>query len=144
MTNDSPDNGAAPASVRAWQGWWPLAVTAALSAVVFAIIVRGREDKPNAPSEPGTRPDAAAHKMIRVLPRPETLVAVDAVQPQCNIVAEERDGTQVLRIRTHEFGDELIVDAVTGRLVAVRDSMGRTISVPMPPVTGAEHPAKSS
>lgn len=144
MTNLSPDAGATSASVRAWHGWWYLGMTAALSAIAVALILRGRDDKPHPVPPLGTQPDGVAHKMIRTLPQPVSLVATDITQPLYTIVPDEKDGAQVLRIRTHADGDELIVDALTGRLVAVRDSKGRTIAVPAPNITGIELPATGS
>lgn len=60
------------------------------------------------------------------------------------IVLEQRDGAQVYRIRAHANGDEMIVDAVTGRLLAVRDAKGKTTLWPMSPMNGVESPQKSS
>jgi hypothetical protein len=147
MSDNSPENGASIASLRAWHGWWPLAVTLSLSAILVAIILRGRGDKPNIPPMPGTPPNAAISARVRMLPGPvsEAALAIDDVHTtHYRIVSEDRDGVQVLRIRTHAEGDELIVDASTGRLVAVRDCKGKTVPWPASPMSAIEHPAKAS
>ena len=146
MSNNSPENGASTASLRSWHGWWPLAVTLSLSAVLVAIILWDREDKPLVPSMPNASPDAVAQSRIRFLPPPpDAAEAISDAPSMCySVVSEQRDGAQVLRIRTHAEGDELIIDAITGRLVAVRDSKGKTIARPASPVNVIEQPPTAS
>lgn len=146
MSNNSPENGASTAPLRSWHGWWPLAVTLSLSAVLVAVILWNREDKPLVPSMPNASPDAPTHSRIRFLPHPiDVAEAASDVPSICySVVPEERDGAQVLRIRTHVGGDELIIDAITGRLVAVRDSRGKTIAWPVSPMSVIEQPPKAS
>ncbi len=67
-------------------------------------------------------PDQSAPVRARALPVP-----IDVVDPALyRIVLDKMDGKQVVRICTRENGDELIVDAATGRLIAVREPNGKT------------------
>jgi hypothetical protein len=141
--SNSLENGASNVSLRAWHGWWPLAVTLSLSAILVALILWSREDKPKS----DFTPHAAFSPRIRMLPRPpiDMAAAIDNVEPtHFSVVSEERDGVQVFRIRTHGDGDELIVDALTGRLLAVRDSKGKITPWPLSPLTAIEHRPKAS
>lgn len=142
MIYDSPEKGASPTPLRAWQGWWPLAATLLLSTLLVALIVRNRDENPVNPHQR----DVQHPPRARILPQPpDTAVAVADVQNgPWNIVTDMLEGIQIFRIRTHANGDELIVDAATGRLLAVRDQTGKTLSWPMSPMNVMDHPPKNS
>lgn len=130
MTSPSPADRSPPPSLRDWHGWKPLAVIAALGAVLAAgILLSGRDPSEAAPSAshpPQGRP-------VRALPMPA--IALAEAENGVPMVAHDHfDGVPVLRIRTVEEGDEMVVEAATGRLLAVRDSQGRVTL--WPPMTG--------
>jgi hypothetical protein len=124
-SNDSPRR----RSLRDWHGWRALGITTMLAVIVaFGVVFfGGRGDTEPKSSERSKQ--SARLAPVRVLPRPP----VDLV-PDVNVVPEQLDGQQVLRIRTHAEGDEMIVDAATGKLLAVRNHLGRM--TPIDPMSG--------
>jgi hypothetical protein len=129
MMPSSPNESSGRRSLRDWHGWRVLGVTAMLAVIIALCVVffGGRGD--SEPKSNESSKQTARLAPARVLPRPP----VDLV-PDVNVVPEQLDGLQVLRIRTHAEGDEMIVDAATGKLLAVRNHLGRM--TPIDPMSG--------
>lgn len=128
MSHDSPQAGEAAQTVRAWQGWLPLTVVFAFCTVLLAIMMWRRGDSP-AKEPSGDNPPPVVHRPMKLLPQPPTdagPMTHARTMPQL-IDSDVSGASDVFRIRTHANGDEMIVDTKTGRLLAVRDSSGRTI-----------------
>ena len=128
MMSPSPADRPPPPRMRDWHGWKPLAVTTGLAAVLVAgILLTGRE--PSASAPPSQPPQG---RPVRALPAPP--IALEGENGLPMVAHDHFDGVPVLRIRTVDEGDEMVVEAATGRLLAVRDNQGRVTL--WPPMTG--------
>lgn len=104
-------------------GWTPLAVCIGLCAIVLALMIRRRDEPPAPPAQEAQQQFVAARP--RVLPQPPI-----ASPLLYSVTIENSAHGQILRIRARENGDELIVDAASGKLLSVRDANGKTVPVP--------------
>jgi hypothetical protein len=103
-----------------WTGWKPLLIALGLLSVGLPAFFYWYDPKPPPPAL-----DAPIGKVsIRLPPLPP------GVRPY-RIAKGLENEIAVWRIQVVEDGDELIVDAVSGRLIAVRDKDGKTTWRPM-------------
>jgi hypothetical protein len=112
-----------PRGWREWQGWKPLTVACALSVALVAIVWWWNNDrKATAPTNAETQP---LPRPPRGLPVPVALDVNEDPDPIPLVARDNFDGVPVLRIRAGSEGDDIIVDAATGKLLAVRDNRGK-------------------
>lgn len=110
---------------RTWQSIGAVLFGASVAAAVVALIVAySGAEVPPPPSGPPTQVEAAP---VRVLPLPPQ------AEPVAHVIPNEFEGQPVLSIKTAAEGDEMLVDADSGRLVAVRDAEGRVTRLPTAP-----------
>jgi hypothetical protein len=151
MDSTIPSN---PSGIASWSFWKPFLVglvVVGFTIVGFAIVFPDpfTETSP----VPDSNPYIAENPLHRAIPVPIRMEIDAPVQPiiegkllsefQLNPTnsldnftnttqfsmfrLEELDGKMIYRIRTLAQGDELIIDAVTGKLISIRDSNGRKI-----------------
>ena len=123
MFSSSSDDPEKATSLAKWHGWKPLGVALIGSAVLIAgFTLFGRDRSADDPKS-----EAALIKRTRPLPpMPVPFLQDEAVLHSVQ-VDEQEGGTQVYRIKAQENGDELTIDAKTGKLLVVRDRNGRII-----------------
>jgi hypothetical protein len=86
-----------------------------------AVIWSGRgEDNPTVPAQ-ADGPDHYVSGLARILPAPPVDGFGAATGPALHTVAYTvENGTRVVKIKVVETGDELVVDAITGRFIEAR------------------------
>ena len=105
-------------NLRSWHGWRSLAVSVVLLLVgVAAVLLYHRPTPPDPPLPPADM--KARFARLPVAPSPEP-PAPAGVRLHSVTVAEE-EGKRVIKIRATPGGEELVVDAATGKLLAVRE-----------------------
>jgi hypothetical protein len=134
-----PDDQSRKATISNWHGWKLLVATVSLS-VVIVVAIWAWHDRPASP--PPAAPPLGNEVVVikRALPMPPDF-------DKRFVGIAHLKGIPVYRIQTSEYGDEMIVDLASGKLVAVRDFQGKTIwGQPMArsPMTMADPPVKGS
>mgnify|MGYP001392209743 CR=1 FL=1 len=117
---NAPKSGISPQS---WHGWTTLLTTAVLGVAVAAFVFHSfGDEQPKPPVPLPADLNAVQSTSIRVPLPPEDL----PTPPLHSVVKDVRQGVAVLRIRPLPLGDELIIDARSGKLIAVINAMGMT------------------
>ena len=100
-----------------------------------------RNDKAVVPPLPEDRPEAVAVRAPRALPMPP-----EAIVNLYSVAHDQQNGAPILRIRARADGDEITIDAQTGRLLSVRAANGKLMAWPNAAIStqGTQLPAKSS
>lgn len=143
MKFSSPDSpapaGGRPPGWRRWDGWLPLGVVVCLVVLIFGGVALWNREPPPEPQAP------RSNRPPRSLPVPVNVTVKEVELPPI-VARDEFDGVKVLKIRAQPAGDEILIEAATGKLMAVRDAHGkltRWSHMPEVPMTATE-PIKGS
>jgi hypothetical protein len=104
-----------------WHGWVPLGI--AVAVIVVGVFLLSQEPEPKCTPGPGAR--LISEPDIAPMIQPLTPSAVTDGPALHSIRLTEEMGQPVYCIRAVPNGDELIIDAVTGKLLSVREASGR-------------------
>jgi hypothetical protein len=127
-----------PSSVSAYSFWIGLGLAgAAITLAVLGFTLNQADELP----QEGVEPNSGV--VLRQAPTAATLVLVDEPtsidemsgepNPLHQLVVDKYAGRRVYRIRATTYGDEIIVDYVTGKLMAVQELPGK-FSIPPAPM----------
>jgi hypothetical protein len=94
--------------------WWVAPAAGVALAAGTGAVIWAYRDRPAGPPPDAGRPDAVGNRATVPLPPGNGAAGLHSVVPAVE------HGVRVLKIRVTPGGDELIVDAVTGRLLETR------------------------
>ncbi len=119
----TPSSSDSPSSYRLWRwhGWKPLLVTLVVLGVGLLGFLYWYDTTPPVPPRPDRPPVKISMRLPPVPPN----------QLLHRVMMGHENGRRVWRIIAVENGDEIIVDAASGTLIAIRDKLGKTIWRPM-------------
>lgn len=128
-----PSGSSRPSGSVTTNSFW-IGLTLAGAAIALAVVGFSLESGGSGelPGSAALSPNPLATESLPVVSEGLHIDQVATINPLHQLEVSQHEGRRVYRIRATAYGDEIIVDYITGKLISVKETPGKFVLPPRP------------